>query len=110
MSRFNLWFRQNLITPDGRAVWWEHVLFWLPLLAVPGLALSRYVTHTVTPLLMFCSLGLLAGLYSWRQDVAVCRDPLFKPDPAAQNVPLQALVYGAVTLAVLAFAVWMELK
>ncbi len=68
LNNFALWYRENCIKKDGRVIWWEHLITFLPLGVIPGLYLARYF-QSFYPFLIGFMLGWLAGVWSYKQDL-----------------------------------------
>lgn len=64
---FNAWFRANMLQPDGRVVWWEHMVAWVPFPTAVGLLLGAR-EGSLLPLLACMAVGLALGRYSFVQD------------------------------------------
>lgn len=67
IGSFNAWFRANMLQPDGRVVWWEHMVAWVPFPTAVGILLSAW-DRSLLPLSACMAMGIALGWYSFVQD------------------------------------------
>lgn len=106
MERFSSWFRENMLTHDGRVVWWEHAYVFLVVFTAVGYPLGRWVFHSAWVLALSTALALMAGTYSYWQDLVLNRDRVAPVADKDKVVPLQTRVYAVFFVCALVFAWW----
>jgi len=72
IASFNAWFRDRMLQPDGRVVWWEHMVAWVPLPTAVGILLGAR-QQSLVPLCACTIAGVVMGYYSFRQDQEATR-------------------------------------
>ncbi len=62
------WFQKNCVELDGRVIWWEHMISYLPKFLLAGLVLSRFFEMPFILIGAGIS-GIVFSLWSYQQDL-----------------------------------------
>jgi hypothetical protein len=92
---FTYWYRNHALKHDSRAVWWEHVITFVPPVSAIGVWLTHW-SKSIWPFAILTLASALFSIWSYVQDCAVQKIVHGESLEWRHDVAIYTRIYGVI--------------